>query len=198
MIATPLALDGAWEFVADVHRDDRGSFFEAFSVPSLIEETGLRFDVAQVNVSTSAHGTIRGIHYADVPPGQAKFVQCIEGEILDVLVDLRVGSPTFGKWVAVRLTSDSRNAVLIPIGFGHAFQTLSDHATVMYCCNAPYAPAHEHGINPMDADLALPWDAIEPLLSPKDAAAPSWVDTLGSGTLPLLAACHAVEAEMRA
>lgn len=193
----PLRLAGAFEFTPAVHGDDRGFFFEAFTASHLIAATGINFPVAQVNVSQSQRGTIRGIHYADVPPGQAKFVQCLEGEILDVLIDLRVGSTTFGQWQSVRLTSAQRNAVLIPVGFGHAFQALSDTATVMYCCNEAYKPTGEHGIDPLDAELSIAWDDVEHVLSAKDAAAPSWQATQAAGRLPSLAACVAAEAAHR-
>ncbi len=193
----PLRLAGAFEFMPLVHGDDRGFFFEAFTASHLIAATGLDFSVAQVNVSQSQRGTIRGIHYADVPPGQAKFVQCLEGEILDVLIDLRIGSATMGQWQSLRLTSAQRNAVLIPLGFGHAFQALSETATVMYCCNELYNPSGEHGIDPLDAELGIGWDDVEHLLSAKDAAAPSWQAAQASGGLPTLAACAAAEAEQR-
>lgn len=189
----PLSLEGAFEHVPRLFGDDRGFFFEAFSAPRMLTESGVRFPVAQVNVSQSVRGTIRGIHYAEVPPGQAKWVQCLVGEVLDVLVDLRVGSPTFGQWDAVHLTENTHNVVLIPIGFGHAFQALSESATVMYCCNTAYDPAGEREINPLDADLALPWEPIAPLLSLKDAVAPSWRDAVATDSLPTLAACRAQE-----
>ena len=190
----PLQLEGAFEHTPHVFTDDRGFFFEAFSAPQLHDQTGARFPVAQVNVSQSVRGTIRGVHYADVPPGQAKYVQCLHGEVLDVLVDLRVGSSTFGQWQAVTLTADAHNAVLIPVGFGHAFQALSSTAMVMYCCSTPYTPTAEHEIYPLDPELALPWQPIPPLLSPKDAAAPSWAEVRAGGTLPTLDACQRTEA----
>lgn len=192
-----LPLPGSFVAQPVVHGDDRGFFFEAFTASQLVQATGLPFPVAQVNVSSSTRGTIRGIHYADVPPGQAKFVHCLAGEILDVLVDLRQGSETFGQWTSVRLTAAEHNAVLIPIGFGHAFQALSDTAMVMYCCNAPYNPGGEHGINPLDATLAIAWEPIAPVLSPKDAAAQGWAEAVASGALPTLADCQAHEAAQR-
>lgn len=157
MTWTPLRLDGALEFQPAVFGDDRGFFFEAFTASHVVAATSMPSPVAQVNVSSSTRGTIRGIHYADVPPGQAKFVQCLAGEILDVLVDLPVGSATLGQWTSVTLTSSAHNAVLIPIGFGHAFQALSETALVMYCCNTPYNPTGKHGIHSLDVDLAITW-----------------------------------------
>lgn len=197
MTWTSLSLPGALEFQPSVFGDDRGFFFEAFTASHLVQATGMSFPVAQVNVSSSMRGTIRGVHYADVPPGQAKFVQCLAGEILDVLVDLRLGSPTFGQWTSLTLTASAHNAVLIPIGFGHGFQALSETAMVLYCCNTPYNPTGEHGIHPLDVDLAITWEPITPLLSPKDSAAPDWAQTLAAGNLPTLAACQAHEAAQR-
>lgn len=189
-----LSLAGAFEHVPAVFADERGLFFEAFSNPRLTAGTGAPFMVAQVNVSESIRGTIRGVHFADVPPGQAKWVQCLAGEVLDVLVDLRVGSETFGQWEAVRLTATAHNAVLIPVGFGHAFQALSERATVMYCVDHPYTPAVERELHPLDPALALPWESTEPLLSAKDAAAPKLAELVTAGTLPTLAACRARDA----
>lgn len=189
-----LSLAGAFEHVPSAFADDRGFFFEAFSNPRLTARTGEPFTVAQVNVSQSVRGTIRGIHYADVPPGQAKWVQCLDGEVFDALVDLRVGSPTFGQWEIVRLRAAAHNAVLIPVGFGHGFQALTETAMVMYCVDRPYTPSAEHELHPFDAQLALPWDPIEPLLSTKDAAAPSLAELIARGTLPTLEACRELEA----
>ena len=186
-----LHLAGAYEFTPAVFRDDRGHFFEAFSAPRVAEGVGVPFAVAQVNVSSSVRGTIRGVHYADVPPGQAKWVQCTEGEVLDMLVDLRIGSPTFGQHAASHLTAAAHNAVYIPVGFGHAFQALSDTATVMYCVDALYNPEREHGIHPLDPQLALPWEPIPPLLSDKDAVAPAFAEVRAA--MPKFDACRAHE-----
>ena len=98
---------------------------------------------------------IRGIHYADVPPGQAKYVTCVAGAILDVVVDLRAGSPTFGTWETVRLDDKDRRALFLAEGLGHGFQALSDSATVLYLCSTPYAAGREHGVNPMDPAIGI-------------------------------------------
>src|SRR5690554_1677830 len=139
----PLAVDGAWEITPRVHRDERGAFLEAFKATALEEVTGRAFPVAQVNTSVSAAKIVRGIHFTAVPPGQAKYLTCTRGAVLDVVVDLRVGSPTFGAWDAVRLDDVERRAVLIAEGLGHAFCALTDEATVTYLCSTPYAPAIE-------------------------------------------------------
>nr|BFE85720.1 hypothetical protein GCM10020093_083210 [Planobispora longispora] len=138
----------------------------------------------------SKRGVLRGVHFADVPPGQAKYVMCVSGAILDVVVDLRTGSPTFGRWEAVRLDDTDRRAVYLAEGLGHAFLALSDQAAVMYACSQPYAPGREHGIHPLDPDLGIDWPLEgEPLLSDKDAAAPSLAEALAVGLLPDYAAC---------
>ena len=131
----PLRIDGAWAFTPQVHRDDRGNFFEAFRGAEFAADLGYQLEVAQVNCSVSRRGVIRGIHYADVPPGQAKYVTCVAGAIMDVVVDLREGSPGFGTWEATRLDDTSRRALFSTEGLGHAFMALSEQATVLYLCS---------------------------------------------------------------
>ena len=172
--------------------DDRGVFLEAFKADILSEAIGHPFTLKQMNVSSSSAGTVRGIHFADVPVGQAKYVECFSGAILDVVVDIRVGSPTFGQWDAVELNSTSRKALYISEGLGHAFCALTDDATVGYLCSEPYAPEHEHGITPLDSALALPWpEGTAALMSPKDLEAPTLAEALASGLLPSYESCLA-------
>ncbi|MFD9944487.1 dTDP-4-dehydrorhamnose 3,5-epimerase family protein [Nonomuraea sp. NPDC059023] len=182
----PLSIDGAWEFTPRVHADPRGAFLEAYRTADLPRP----FDTVQVNCSVSKAGVLRGVHFADVPPGQAKYVMCVSGAILDVVVDLREGSPDFGRWEAVRLDSDERRAVLIAEGLGHAFLALSEQATVLYLCSSGYNPGGEHGVHPLDPDLGITWPVDEPLLSDKDAAAPTLKAALESGLLPSYVACQ--------
>jgi dTDP-4-dehydrorhamnose 3,5-epimerase len=187
-----LAIEGLWEITPVLRPDDRGVFLEAYKADVISEAIGHPFTLKQMNVSVSSAGTVRGIHFADVPVGQAKFVQCMSGAILDVVVDIRVGSPTFGQWDAVELNSTSRKALYISEGLGHAFCALSDDATVGYLCSEPYSPTREHGIHPLDSTLALPWpEGSAALLSPKDAAAPTLADALSSGLLPDFSECVA-------
>jgi dTDP-4-dehydrorhamnose 3,5-epimerase len=191
---TPLGIAGAWTFTPAVHTDDRGSFLEWFRGAELAA-AGYRMDVAQANCSVSRRGVLRGIHFADVPPGQAKYVCCVSGALLDVVVDLRAGSPAFGTWEAVRLDDTSRRAVFLAEGLGHAFMALSEQATAIYLCSTPYAPAREHGVHPLDPDLGIAWPAgITPVLSDKDAAAPSLQQALAAGLLPDYSACLAYAA----
>lgn len=185
-----LDLEGAWVCAPRIHADHRGSFLEWFSSGEFAAKTGRTLDVAQVNCSVSARGVIRGIHFCDVPPGQAKYVMCASGAILDVIVDVRVGSPQFGRWTSVELTGDNKRAVFISEGLGHAFAALSDEATVLYLCSAPYAPGREHGVHAFDPDVAIAWPrGIPPVLSDKDAAAPSLALARAQGLLPDYASC---------
>lgn len=170
--------------------DDRGLFLESFKASVFEDTVGHMLDLQQMNISVSKAGTVRGIHFADVPPGQAKYVQCFSGSILDIVVDIRVGSPTFGQWDAIELTAEQRTGLYIAEGLGHGFCALSESATVGYLCSEPYSPTGEHGIHPLDPELALPWPTgSEPVLSPKDAAAPSLAEAIASGLLPQYAEC---------
>ena len=195
----PLGIEGAWVFTPQVHSDDRGSFAEAFRGAEFAADLGYRLDVAQVNCSVSRRGVIRGIHYADVPPGQAKYVTCVAGAILDVVVDLRVGSPSFGKWEAVQLDAGTRRAVFLAEGLGHAFMALTDDATALYLCSTPYAPGREHGVDPRDPAIGIAWPLdTEPVLSEKDAAAPPLDEALRAGLLPSYQECTGYAETLRA
>lgn len=186
-----LSVPGAWEVTPQQHADSRGVFFEAFSEPEFVAAVGHSLNVRQVNTSVSAAGTIRGIHFADVPPSQAKYVMCGQGAVLDVIVDIRVGSPTFGAWDSVLLDDVDRRAVYISEGLGHAFFSLADDSTVIYLCSATYSPAREHGLDPFDPALGITWPAagrngepVEPLLSDKDRTAPTLAEAQRAGLLP--------------
>ena len=187
-----LAIAGAWVHTPRIHSDDRGSVLEWFNGGTFTGDVGHPLTVAQANCPVTRRGGIRGVHYADVPPGQAKYITCVAGAILDVVVDLRTGSPTFGQWAGVRLDDVERKAVYVAEGLGHAFMALSDQASVVYLCSTPYTPEREHGINPLDPALAIAWPAgIEPVLSAKDASAPSLAEAARSGTLPSYERCVA-------
>jgi dTDP-4-dehydrorhamnose 3,5-epimerase len=193
-----LDVDGAWLLDPRIHADGRGSFLEWFRGAELCGDVGHRMDVAQANCSVSRRGVIRGIHFSDVPPGQAKYVTCASGAVIDVVVDLRVGSPGFGRWQAVRLDDQTRRAVYISEGLGHAFAALSDQATVLYLCSTPYAPGREHGVHPLDRAIGIAWPTdIEPVLSDKDAAAPSLAEAQAAGLLPEYDKCQAYIADLR-
>jgi dTDP-4-dehydrorhamnose 3,5-epimerase len=192
-----LDIDGAWVFTPRVLSDSRGSFLEWFRDAEFQADLGHRLDVAQANCSVSRRGVVRGIHFADVPPGQAKYVTCVRGAVLDVVVDLRVGSPGYGRWVAVPLDDETRRAVFVAEGLGHAFMALSDEATVLYLCSTPYAPGREHGVHPLDPDIGIAWPAdVEVILSGKDAAAPSLAEARSAGLLPDYGDCLAYAARL--
>ncbi len=188
----PLSIEGVWEFTPLLRADDRGVFLEAFKQSTFLEAVGHEFSLQQMNISVSKAGTVRGIHFADVPPGQAKYVQCLAGRILDVVIDIRVGSPSFGTWDAIELDDVERKGLYIAEGLGHAFCALSDSATVGYLCSEPFSPTREHGIHPLDPTLNLPWpDGQNSLLSAKDAAAPSLAEALARDLLPKYDECSA-------
>ncbi len=181
----PLRIPGAWEVTPRVFPDDRGVFLESFRQDRLAEVTGRPFVVRQTNVSVSSRGTVRGIHFADVPPGQAKYVTALSGAFLDYIVDIRVGSPTFGQWDSVLLDTVDRRAAYLDEGLGHALVALEDDSTAMYLCSEVYSPGREHGVTPLDPDVGLTFPAgLEPLLSPKDSAAPTLADAAAQGLLP--------------
>ncbi len=180
-----LGIDGAWVFTPRIHHDSRGSFHEWFRGAEFLDHLGHRVPLSQANCSTSRQGVVRGIHFTEVPPGQAKYVTCVSGAILDVVVDIRVGSPSYGHWEGVRLDDESRQAVFLSEGLGHAFMAVSAEATVVYLCSTPYAPGLEHGVNPLDPAIGIAWpDDGRVILSDKDAAAPTLAEAQRSGLLP--------------
>ncbi|MFF4762995.1 dTDP-4-dehydrorhamnose 3,5-epimerase [Streptomyces sp. NPDC001292] len=186
----PLRIEGAWVDAPQVFTDGRGRFHEWFKDERFQDSTGQGLRLAQANCSRSVRGTLRGIHFASVPPGQAKYVTCVSGAILDVVVDIRTGSPTFGEWEAVRLDDATHRCVYLSEGLGHAFMALEDNSTVVYLCSEGYAPQREHGINPLDPRLAVSWpDGLAPILSEKDAAAPTLEEAERQGLLPSFEDC---------
>jgi 5-epimerase len=192
MKATELAIAGAWVFEPRVFPDGRGRFAAPYQSEAFHEPLGFDLNVAQVNQSVSARGVIRGVHFADVPPGQAKYVYCARGALLDVVVDVRNGSPTYGLVETVELDAGSSRAVYLSEGLGHAFIALEDDTATTYLCSTGYRPGAEHGIHPLDPELDLPWPAgLTPVLSDKDAAAPSLARARANGLLPDWDACRA-------
>ncbi|MFD6092517.1 dTDP-4-dehydrorhamnose 3,5-epimerase family protein [Oerskovia sp. NPDC060338] len=186
-----LSVPGAWEITTTQFGDARGAFLEWFKAPAFEAVTGHAFDLQQANCSVSAAGVLRGIHFADVPPGQAKYITCAKGAVLDVVVDVRTGSPTFGQWDSVLLDDVDRRAVYISEGLGHAFMSLEDGSTVLYLCSTGYAPGREHGIDPLDPDLGIAWPttgrsgaSLTPILSEKDSDAPTLAQAAADALLP--------------
>ena len=153
-----------------VFSDDRGFFFESFNIDKLAAH-GLQPHFVQGNVSSSVRGVLRGLHY-QWPNPQGKLVSVAEGEVWDVAVDIRRGSPTFGRWTAVVLSADNKRHLWIPEGFAHGFATLSERAVFTYLCTATYDAQADAGVRWNDGDLAIDWPVGEPVLSVKDANAP--------------------------
>lgn len=204
MQITPLDIEGSFVFTPQIHSDDRGSFLESFRADAFEEATGHPFTLAQANTSVSRAGTLRGVHFAELPPSQAKYVTCSRGSILDVVVDIRVGSPTYGQWQGAHLDARDRQAVYLAEGLGHAFMALEDDTVVNYLCSAPYAPGREHGIHPLDPAIGIEWPTtgadgtpLAPLLSPKDEAAPSLAEVEAAGLLPSMEEARAFVASLR-
>ena len=192
MQVSPYSISGVWRFDPLLRPDDRGVFLESFKESVFTDTVGHALHLAQMNISVSRAGTVRGVHFADIPPSQAKYVQCFDGRILDIVVDIRVGSPTFGQYEAIELDSNSRSGLYISEGLGHAFCALSDSATVGYLCSEGYSPEREHGIHPLDPQLNLPWpQGASSMLSPKDAEAPTLAAALEVGMLPVYSQCIA-------
>lgn len=163
-------LDGVVLIEPVVHGDERGFFVETFSRDAW-RELGVGVEFVQQNHSRSRKGTLRGIHF-QTEPGQAKLVRCPRGEILDVAVDLRRGSPTYGQWEAHRLDDVKHRQLFVPVGFGHGFAVLSDVADVAYQVSSYYDPATEKGIAWDDPEVGVDWQVSDPLLSERDKTAP--------------------------
>ncbi|MGH3858706.1 dTDP-4-dehydrorhamnose 3,5-epimerase family protein [Actinokineospora sp.] len=197
MRARELKVIGAVEFSPRTFPDSRGVFVSPFQGDGFAEAVGHRLTVAQTNHSRSRRGTIRGLHFSDVPPGQAKYVYCPQGALIDFVVDVRVGSPTYGVWDAVRLDPVDFRAVYVPEGVAHGFVSLEDDTVLSYLCSTGYNPGSEHGLNPLDPELALPWSVDDPTLSGKDAAAPTLAEAAEAGLLPTYDACLARYADLR-
>ena len=180
-----LSIPGAWAITPHLHVDQRGVFSEWFTDSAFTALAGHRFELRQANCSVSAAGVLRGLHFAQHPPSQAKYVTCVHGSMFDVVVDIRVGSPTFGQWDAVLLDAKNRGSVYISEGLAHGFLALQENTTVTYLCSAPYDPSREHAICPTDPALGIEWPAVDKFeLSERDASAPTLDEMQESGLLP--------------
>jgi len=193
-----LSVPDSYEITPQQHADDRGVFLEWYRFDRLEEIVGHSLNLRQGNTSVSRRGSVRGIHFADIPPSQAKYVTASHGAVLDYVIDIRVGSPTFGKWDTVLLDDKDRRAIYVGEGLGHCFVALTDNATVSYLVTDVYNPTREHGINPLDEDIALefPPAAGDLLLSPKDTDAPGLAEAAGQGLLPTWDAARAFYASL--
>ncbi|MFE6617229.1 dTDP-4-dehydrorhamnose 3,5-epimerase family protein [Amycolatopsis sp. NPDC057786] len=195
MQARKLAVEGALEFTPRVFPDDRGLFVSPYQEEAFIEaHGGPLFPVAQTNHSRSKRGVVRGIHYTVTPPGTAKYVYCPRGKALDIVVDIRVGSPTFGKWDAVLMDQENFRTMYFPVGVGHAFVALEDDTVMSYMISSPYVAANELALSPLDPALGLPIDTdVVPILSERDTAALTLAEAEGQGMLPDYNACLEIE-----
>jgi dTDP-4-dehydrorhamnose 3,5-epimerase len=176
---TRCRLEGVLLIDTNYFRDDRGFFIESWHRQHF-REHGLDVDFVQDNHSSSGRGVLRGLHYQDMTAPMGKLVRCTVGEILDVAVDLRVGSPTFGQWLGERLSEENQRQLWCPPGFAHGFVVVSEQAQVQYKCSGYYTPSAEGAIGWNDPDVGIQWPVAEPQLSAKDARAPSLRDYLRS------------------
>ena len=167
-------IQGLFIIEPDVYGDSRGYFFESFNKRRFEEQTGINVDFVQDNESRSTYGVVRGLHFQRPPHAQAKLVRVVSGRVLDVAVDLREGSPTFGKHVAVELSGENHRQVFIPKGFAHGFSVLSEEAVFQYKCDDYYAPETEGAVAWDDPDIAIDWriPADDMILSEKDKKHP--------------------------
>ncbi len=189
MKITPLEIDGVWLVESPVWSDLRGSFREWFKSNEILKITGKEFLAVQSNISRSNKGVIRGLHYSLAPNGQAKWVTCVEGSILDVVVDVRRTSPTFGKYLTISLHGNEGKSLFIEGGLAHGFLAIEDITTVSYILNSPYTPELEYEIQPLDPDLGIDWNlellgGTELIMSQKDAEAPTLAQRFIEGKLP--------------
>lgn len=191
-----LTVRDAFEFTPPVFPDDRGVFAAPYQEEAFVEAVGHPLKLAQTNHSGSRRGTVRGLHFADVPPGQAKYVFCSRGAFLDVIFDLRIGSPTYGTWDSVRLDPQDCRAVYLAEGLGHVAIALEDDSVMTYLCSEGYRPGHEHGVTPLDPELGLPLPE-EIVLSDKDRDAPTLAQAREAGLLPSYDDCVAYYAKLR-
>ena len=189
MKAQPLKISGSWKIEFQKFDDNRGFFYESFKEEDFKKLIGRNLNIKQTNTSSSSKGSVRGIHYALVPPSQAKLVQCQRGSIKDYVIDIRVGSPTFGQFEEIELNENSASAVFIEEGLAHAFVAMENQTVVTYFVTEKYNPEREKGINPFDKTLNVKWPDLELILSEKDKQAISLEEAKNQGLLPSFDEC---------
>ncbi|MFE9245762.1 dTDP-4-dehydrorhamnose 3,5-epimerase family protein [Nocardiopsis sp. NPDC006938] len=199
MRSRPLSVHGAHLFTPTVFPDSRGLFTAPYQREHFEEATGRPLPpLTQLAYSRSSAGVVRGVHFTTAPPGMATYLHCPQGAVLDIAVDVRVGSPTYGRWEAVRLDEHNRSAVYLPVGMGHAFVSLTDDTVMSYLLSGGYEPDHEKAVNVLDPELDLPLpEGLEPVLSERDRAAPDLRRLREDGLLPDFEECLDVEARLR-
>jgi len=189
MKVTPLKFDGSWIIELKKFEDSRGFFYESFRDEIAKKYFGRELNVKQSNTSVSKKGSVRGVHYALLPPSQAKYVQCQKGSIIDYVIDIRLGSPTFSQFVEVELNATNPQAIFIEEGLAHAFVALEDETVVTYFVSENYNLEREKGINPFDSDLNIKWPDINLELSEKDKLAISLKEAQVQNLLPMFDDC---------
>lgn len=196
--ARALAVHGAVEFTPTVFDDDRGLFVSPYQEPEFVATVGHRlFPVAQTSLSVSRAGVARGVHFTRTPPGTAKYVYCPRGSALDIVVDLRVGSPTFGRWDSVVLDAVDFRAVYLPVGVGHAFVAQTDDTMMCYLLALSYRPEHELAVSLFDPGLGLPLPRdVELTVSDRDRDALTMAQARADGLLPAWEDCRRVAEDL--
>ena len=191
MKTSTLKISGSWLIEFQKFEDSRGYFYESFKEEDFQKQIGRQLSIKQTNTSSSSKGSVRGIHYALVPPSQAKLVQCQRGSIKDYVIDIRVGSPTFGEFEAIELNENSPTGLFIEEGLAHAFVALENNTIVTYYVSEKFNPEREKGINPFDKILNVKWPDLELILSEKDKSAISLDEAKNQGLLPSFDECKA-------
>ena len=191
MKTTPLKISGSWIIEFQKFEDNRGYFYESFKEEDFQKQIGRQLSIKQTNTSSSSKGSVRGIHFAIVPPSQAKLIQCQRGSIIDYVIDIRVGSPTFGEFEKIELSENSPTAIFIEEGLAHAFVALENNTLVTYYVSEKFNSERERGINPFDKTLNVKWPDIELILSEKDKEAISLEESKNQGLLPSFDGCKA-------
>ena len=167
-----LEIEGVWLGKSLVHSDSRGQFREWFKPAEFRNKTGIVFETSQSNCSTSQKNVVRGLHFSNSINGQAKLVTCVQGSVIDVIVDLRIGSTTFLKSVQIELSSMKGNSIYIPTGFGHGFKSLEPNSVIVYNLTSEYEPSSEFTVNIFDESLEIGWERRNSILSQRDHEAP--------------------------
>ncbi|MFH0340711.1 MAG: dTDP-4-dehydrorhamnose 3,5-epimerase family protein [Chromatiales bacterium] len=198
MKITELSISNSFRIESKKIPDNRGTFYEAVRYSALSEAIGYPFRVGQINFSVSAKNTLRGIHGTALPPGQEKLVTCVRGAALDVVVDLRVASPTFGKFEVTYQDADSGISVYMADGLGHAFLALTDDTCMNYVCSAEYVRGTMLDIDARDPAIGIPWELSEPpIMSEKDANAPTLAEAVEAGLLATYDECLEVYEKLK-
>jgi dTDP-4-dehydrorhamnose 3,5-epimerase len=178
-------INGVWLTQSKIHKDERGTFQECSKFMASLNQTSERFEVAQTNTSKSKKGAVRGLHFSLEPAGQWKWISCLSGSILDVVVDIRLNSPTFSRNIQVELDGENGMGVLIQANLAHGFQSTESDSIVVYNLSSEYNPDLEYAINPLDADLNIDWPISQMIISNKDTNAPSLTQLRQLGKLPI-------------